>query len=200
MPMPSGVSPSAYIDRNVKLGLNVIIYPNAAVLGPCAIGDNTTVGAGVVVGAEGQEFHRNNEGRLQGTLHEAGVIIGNNVDIRANTTIQRGVSRPTAIDDGTKIGPNCNIGHEVRIGRDVLITGMVMIAGSTEVGDRVYIGPHTIVGSGLKIGNDVSIRIGSLVLNDIQDGLTVAGRPAEAYEAFKRHREELKRLLDGSSH
>jgi UDP-3-O-[3-hydroxymyristoyl] glucosamine N-acyltransferase len=194
--MARTISPLAYIAENVHVGSHVLIYPNATVLGPCVLGDYVTIGSGVVIGAEGIEYHRNNESKLVEDLHNSGVVVGKHVDIRANTTVQRGVVIPTVIGDGTKIGPNCNIGHEVKIGEDCLITGMTMIAGSTEIGDRVYVGPQTIIGSRLKIGSDVSVRIGSLVLHNVPDGLTVAGRPAEPIEAFKRHREKLARLLD----
>jgi len=192
----SKINPQAYVGNNVKTGSHVIIFPNATVLGPCVLGDFVTIASGVVIGAEGQEYHRDSKGVLRAGRHLSGVFIGNHVDIRANTTIQRGVSKPTVIGDGTKIGPNCNIGHGVTIGKNCLITGMTMIAGSTEIGDRVYLAPQTLVGSRLKIGNDASVRIGSLVLHDIPDGLVVAGRPAEPIETFKRHRDKLKRLLN----
>jgi UDP-3-O-[3-hydroxymyristoyl] glucosamine N-acyltransferase len=184
------------VEQDVEVGNNVSIGHFAAILGPTVIGDFVTIASSVVIGAEGQEWSRNGTGVLREIPHNSGVIIGNRVDIRANTTIQRGVARPTVIGDGTKIGPNCNISHEVRIGRDCLITGMTMIAGSAEIGDRVYMGPQSIVGSKHKIGNDVNIKIGSLVLNDVPDGLTVAGRPAKPLETFKRRREKLKKLLD----
>jgi UDP-3-O-[3-hydroxymyristoyl] glucosamine N-acyltransferase len=195
-PVRSTISPHAYIDDNVNIGSHAIIYPNATILGPCVIGDYVTIASGVIIGADGMEYRRNKQGRLVETVHKSGVIIGNHVDIRANTTVHRGVVKPTVIGDGTKIGPNCNITHEVRIGRHCLITGETTIAGEAKLGDRVYIGPQSVVGTRISIGNDVSIRIGSLVLHDIPDGLTVAGRPAEPIEMFKRHREKLKRLLD----
>ena len=158
-----------------------------------------TIASGVIIGADGMEYRRNKQGRLVEGVHRNGVIIGNHVDIRANTTVHRGVVKPTVIGDGTKIGPNCNITHEVRIGKHCLITGGTTIAGEARLGDRVYIGPDSTVGTRIRIGNDVSIRIGSLVLDDIPDGLTVAGRPAESYEMFKRHRQKLKKLLDDVS-
>ena len=181
------------VEQDVEVGDNVSIGHFATILCPTVIGDFVTIAPSVVIGAEGQEWSRDEAGVLREIPHKSGVIIGNHVDIRANTTVQRGVARPTVIGDGTKIGPNCNISHEVRIGRDCLITGMTMIAGSAEIGDRVYIGPQTIVGSKQKIGNNVNIRIGSLVLNDIQDGLTVAGRPAKPLEPFEHRNEKLKK-------
>lgn len=192
----SRVDRDTQLSDSVKIGSHVLIYPNVTILGPCVLGDHVTIAPGVIIGADGMEYHRNEQGLLVETIHKSGVVIGDHVTIRANTTIHRGATKPTVIGDGTKIGPNCNITHEVKIGKHGLITGATTIAGETELGDRVYIGPHTIVGSRLRIGNDVSIRIGSLVLHDISDGLTVAGSPAEPLEAFKRHREKLKRLLD----
>ena len=176
-----------------------MIDANVTIVGPCVIGNYVHVGPGVVIGADGMEFHRNKKGVLVETIHRGDVVLGNNVTIRANTTIHRGVYGSTLIGDGTKIGPNCNITHDVKIGKHCLITGATTIAGDTVLLDRVYVGPHTIVGTRLRIGNDSSVRIGSLVLHDVPDGLTVAGDPAEPYDVFKRHRDRLRKLLDGTN-
>lgn len=191
-----GISPLCYIGQDVKIGRNVDIHPNAVVYGNTVIGNTVTIRANAVVGAEGLDYGRNQKGELERIPHLSRLIIEDCVDIGSNTTIQKGMLRPTIIGKGTKIGPNCDIGHEVKIGKHCIVTGMTLIAGATEIGDYTYIAPHSTIKNSVKIGSNVFIGIGSLVIEDVQDSTTVVGRPAIEIEKFRKQRERWKELME----
>jgi len=144
---------------------------------------------------EGMNYSRGKNGDLQKVPHVGGLIIGDNVEVGALTTIQKGVLKDTVIGKGSKIGPKCNIGHGAHIGEHCLITGMNFIGGSAVLGNRVYVAPHSTIKNGVKVGDDAFIGIGSLVLRDVPSGATVVGRPAVHLEQFRSERERLKCLL-----
>lgn len=193
------VSPLSYIGSNVKIGKDVDIHPNAVVYDNTVIGNRVTIRANAVLGAEGLDYGKNIRGELKRVPHLSHLIIEDDVDIGSNTTVQKGILRPTIIGKGTKIGPNCDIGHEVKIGKHCIITGMTLIAGATEVGDYTYIAPHSTIKNSIKIGSKVFVGIGSLVLHDISDRTEVVGRPALEIEEFRKHRKRLKEILGEDS-
>lgn len=185
-----------YIDKNVKMGKNVNIHNGVVVYENVIIGNRVTVRANAVLGSEGMEIRRDKNGILARISHRSSLIIEDDVDVGNSTTIQKGVWRPTVIGEGTKIGPNCDIGHQVKIGKHCIVTGMTFIGGSAEIGNCTYIGPHSTIGAEMKIGNNVNIKIGSLVLHNIPDNTTVAGRPAIEIGKFKQDRKKLKTFLE----
>jgi UDP-3-O-[3-hydroxymyristoyl] glucosamine N-acyltransferase len=189
------ISPSACISSDVKMGKNVDIHPNVMVYGKTVIGDEVVVRANAVLGAEGLDYGKNQEGELKRIPHLSQLIIENYVDIGSNTTIQRGILRPTIVGEGTRIGPNCDIGHEVKIGKHCIITGMTLVAGATKIGDCTYIAPHSTIRNSIRIGNNAFVGIGSLVIDDVPDGTTVVGRPATRIEVFRARRKRLNELL-----
>jgi UDP-3-O-[3-hydroxymyristoyl] glucosamine N-acyltransferase len=189
------ISSYAYVSKNVKIGKNVSIHPGVVIYGNTIIGNRVTIRANAVVGAEGLDYGRNKKGELKRIPHLSYLIIEDDVDIGSNTTVQKGMLRPTIIGEGTKVGPNCDIGHEVKIGKYCIITGMTLIAGATEIGDYTYIAPHSTIKNSIKIGSNVFVGIGSLVINDVPDGTTVVGRPAIEIEKFREQRKRLKELL-----
>ena len=192
------VSPFAHIASNVTLGTGVDIHPNVTVYDNVQIGNNVIVRANAVLGAEGLDYGVNDEGELERVPHLSGLRIGDNVDIGSNTTIQKGILRPTVIGSGSKIGPNCNIGHEVVIGRNCIVTGMTIVAGATEIGDNTFIAPHSTIKNSIRIGKNVFVGIGSLVMNNVPDNSTIVGRPAVDLEVFRATRKRLKELLGES--
>ncbi len=192
------ISSLAYVSPNATVGTDLDIHPYAVVYGNVQIGNNVTVRANAVLGAEGLDYGANTKGELERVPHLSSLIVGDNTDIGSNTTIQRGILRPTIIGRGSKIGPNCNIGHEVVIGKNCIITGMTIVAGATEIGDKTFIAPHSTIRNSIKIGKNVFVGIGSLVMNDIPDNSTVVGRPAIELEKFRATRKRLKELLGES--
>jgi len=189
------ISSHSFIHNNVKMGRNVDIHHGVVIHDGVEIGNNVTVRANAVLGAEGLDYGMNQEGKWERVPHMSKLVIQDNVDIGANTTVQKGILRPTIIGEGTKIGPNCDIVHEVKIGKHCLITGMTLVAGATEVGDHTFIAPHSTIKNSIKIGSNVFVGIGSLVLHDVPDGTIVVGRPAIEIEQYREHRKRLRELL-----
>lgn len=190
------ISPFSHIDSEAALGKHVDIHAGAVIYGNTTIGNRVTIRANAVLGAEGLDYGKSATGELKRIPHLSRLIVKDDVDIGSNTTIQRGMLRPTIVGEGTKIGPNCDIGHEVRIGRYCIITGMTLVAGATEIGDYTFIAPHSTIKNSIKIGNQVFVGIGSLVTNDIPDNTTVVGRPAKEIEEFRTERRRLRELLE----
>lgn len=193
------ISPLSYVGADVKMGKGVNIHPKAVVYDGTMIGNRVTLRANAVLGAEGLDYGRNRRGELKRVPHLSCLIVEDDVDIGSNTTVQKGILRPTLIGQGTKIGPNCDIGHEVKIGKHCIITGMTMIAGATEIGDFTYIAPHSTIKNSIKVGSNVFVGIGSLVLRDVPDGAKIVGRPAIDIERFRKNRKRLKELLGDES-
>jgi len=193
------VSSHSYIGENVKLGKDVDIHSGVVIYENTVIGNRVTVRANAVLGAEGLDYGKNQKGELKRIPHLSQLIVEDDVDIGSNTTVQKGMLRPTIIGKATKIGPNCDIGHEVKIGKHCIITGMTLIAGATEIGDHTFIAPHSTIQNSIKIGSNVFVGIGSLVIHDVPDGMTVVGRPAMEIGTFREHRNRLKKLLGGKA-
>ncbi|UCE95408.1 MAG: hypothetical protein JSV51_06675 [Candidatus Bathyarchaeota archaeon] len=193
------ISPLAFIGSNVRLGKEVDIHPNVVIYDGTIIGNRVTIRANAVLGAEGLDYGKNKYGELKRVPHMSSLIIEDDVDIGSNTTIQKGILRPTILGKGTKIGPNCDIGHEVEIGSHCVIAGMTLIAGATEIGDFTFIAPHSTIRNSIKIGRNVFVGIGSLVVKNVPEGATILGRPALEIEKFRNYRARLKQLLGESS-
>ena len=192
------VSSNAYIGNRVKLGEYVDIHPGVVIYDKTTIGNRVTIRANAVLGAEGLDYGRSKSGELMRVPHTSSLLVEDDVDIGSNTTVQKGILRPTIIGKGSKIGPNCNIGHEVVIGENCVVTGMTMVAGATEIGDNTFIAPHSTIKNSIIIGKNVFVGIGSLVINSIPDNSTVVGRPAIELEKFRASRKRLKELLGES--
>jgi UDP-3-O-[3-hydroxymyristoyl] glucosamine N-acyltransferase len=189
------ISPHSYVGTNVKIGRDVDVHLGVVIYDNTVIGNRVTVRANAVLGAEGLDYGRNQKGELKRVPHVSYLIIEDDVDIGSDTTVQKGILRPTIIGKGTKIGPNCDIGHEVKIGKHCMITGMTFVGGATEIGDDTYIAPHSTIKNSIKIGSNVFVGIGSLVMHDVPDGTTVVGRPAIEIEKFRERQKRMKKLL-----
>lgn len=192
-----GISSNTSIGKHVKLGEEVDVHAGVVIYDGTTLGNRVTVRANAVLGTEGLDYGRNEAGALARVPHMSSLIIQDDVDIGSNTTIQKGILRPTIIKKGSKIGPNCNIGHEVSLGKNCMITGMTLIAGATKIGDNTFVAPHSTIKNSITIGKNVFVGIGSLVINDVPDNITVVGRPAVEIKKFKKTRKRLKDLLGG---
>jgi UDP-3-O-[3-hydroxymyristoyl] glucosamine N-acyltransferase len=180
----STVCANSYIASDVRIGKCCVIFPNCVIM-HAKIGDRVRIHPGVVIGADGFGYIKRRENVKIPQVGD--VVIEDDVEIGANTTIDRGTTGSTVIGAGTKIDNLVQIGHNVVVGRDCIIVAQVGISGSVEIGDNVVIGGQAGITEHVKIGKCVKIGAKSGVTKDIPEGMTVSGFPA------KDHREE-KRL------
>lgn len=190
------IHPEAKIDRNVYIGPksfigNCEISENTRIEGNVFIYDGTVIKrnviiqAGAVIGSDGFGYTKDSEGNLQKFPHIGNVIIHNNVEIGANTCIDRGALGSTIIGENSKINNLVHIAHNVLIGRNVVVGGQVNISGSTKIGDNVWIGPSSSIRNGIIIENDSIVGMGSVVVKNVLCGETVIGNPAKQMLSIK---------------
>lgn len=180
------IFPGAYVaPKNVKIGRNCIIYPNATILEDSELGDNCVIQSGAIIGSEGFEYKRVRDGVLS-VYHDGKAVLGNFVDIGANTCVDKGFSfRDTEIGNFTKIDNLVHIGHCAHIGERCFIAACAQI-GAVNMENDVWVGPSVNLLSGQNIGERAYITVGSLVTKDVQKGQKVTGYFAMPHEQFIR--------------
>jgi UDP-3-O-[3-hydroxymyristoyl] glucosamine N-acyltransferase len=196
------IFPNVTIGDGARIGSDCIIHSNAAIRERVTIGDRVILQNGVVVGGDGYGFVRRGDGTHEKIPQVATVVIEDDVELGANTTVDRPAVGETRIKAGTKIDNLVQIGHGVSVGRNVLMAAQVGIAGSTEIDDDVVFGGQVGVGGHLQIGRG-AIAVGqSGVTNSLNPRAMVAGYPAidsrdwrKASVVFRRL-PELKRRLE----
>lgn len=168
----------SYINSKVIIGNNVKIENNVSILSPCKIGDGCIIHSGVVIGADGFGYSKQDD-CFNKVLHFGGVKIGNNVEIGANTCIDRGTIDDTIISDGVKIDNLCHIAHNVIIEKNSMVIALSMIAGSTRLCENTYIAPGAMIMNQLIIGANSLVGMGAVVVKDVEANKVVAGVPAK---------------------
>ena len=165
------------------------------------IGKNCTIHAGAVIGADGFGFAPNEKGEFQRIPQIGNVILEDNVDIGANTTVDRATMGSTVLKKGAKLDNFVQIGHNVEVGTNTAMAAQVGIAGSCKVGDNVLIGGQVGLAGHLKVGDRVKIAAQSGVPGDVKEDTTIMGSPAfeskeykKAYMGFRRLPMILERL------
>lgn len=182
---------SAFLEAHVSIGHSAVIGDEACifsrvVVSPhCRIGRRNRLLPGCVIGADGYGYEFSN-GAHQRIPQIGNVITGDDVDVGANSTIDRARFGSTQIGAGTKIDNLVQIGHNVRTGQHCLIVAMVGIGGSTILGDGVVVGGHTGIAGHLKIGTGAMISGAAGVSNDIESQSKVRGNPAIPMMLFNR--------------
>ena len=172
------IYPNVTIGAGATVGSDCTIHSNVAVRERCTLGDRVILQNGVVIGGDGYGFVRRGDGTHEKIPQVAVVIIEDDVELGANTTVDRPAVGETRIKAGTKIDNLVQIGHGVTVGRNVLMAAQVGIAGSTDVEDDVVFGGQVGVGGHLTIGRG-AIAVGqSGVTNSLDPGAFVAGYPA----------------------
>ncbi|MCF6198503.1 MAG: UDP-3-O-(3-hydroxymyristoyl)glucosamine N-acyltransferase [Hyphomicrobiaceae bacterium] len=182
----------AVIGYRCYIGRDCLVAANASI--SCSIiGDNVILHQGVGIGQDGFGFAMGAQGHLK--VPQIGrVIIQDDVEVGANTTIDRGALSDTIIGEGTKIDNLVQIGHNVVIGRNCIIVSQVGISGSTELGDFVIFGGQGGCVGHIKIGSGVKIAANGKISKDIEPGLVVGGAPAMPILQWKREVIALRRL------
>lgn len=189
----TAVEAGSYIGENTKIGKNCFIYPKANILENCKIGDNCIIYSGVIIGSDGFGYIRRKEAHQK--IPQIGkVIIEKNVEIGANTTIDRAALDDTIIGEGTKIDNLVQIAHNVKIGKNCIIVAQAGIAGSSEIGDNTIVSGQAGITDHIKIGKNAIIIAQSGVMGKVADGEIMFGSPARPYKQAMKIQAILKKL------
>jgi len=175
----------AYVGAGARLGRGCTLHPKAMLLDRCSAGDRVTLQAGAVVGSDGFGYAFL-DGAFAKIPQIGDVVLGDDVEIGANTCIDRAQTGTTSIGTGTKIDNLVQIGHNCRIGKHCGFAAMTGLAGSTIVGDYTVVGGQSAFKGHITVGSRVRIAGNTMVWGNIADGASVSGQPA------RDHREELR--------
>ena len=187
-----------YIGDNCTIGKNCIFYPGVRIYPGMVIGDNVILHSGVVIGADGFGNARLEDGSWEKIEHLGNVVIGNDVEIGANSTVDRAQMESTIIGNGVRIDNLCMIAHNVIIGDHTAMAAQTGIAGSTEVGKYCIFGGQVGIAGHVKIADHTTIMAqGGVIGNIRKEGEVLVGSPVipvrqymKAYALFKRAAQE----------
>lgn len=213
VPASATIGPNVTIGKNVVLGDNVtihagcvigddvvigsdsLLYPNVTIYHECILGKSAIIHSGVVIGADGFGFAP--DGKYWIKIPQVGrVVIGDDVEIGANTTIDRGALDDTTIGDGCKIDNLVMIGHNCNIGAYSVIAGCTGMAGSTTLGEHCILGGATMISGHLTLAPNTTISGASTVMRSIVEpnGVFASVFPLDTYEHWMRNASQIRRL------
>lgn len=179
------IYPQSYIGDNVEIGDHTIIYAGVKLYAGCKIGQRCIIHAGAVIGSDGFGFAK--EGESFKKISQLGnVVIEDDVEIGANTTIDRAVMESTLIRRGVKLDNLIQIGHNVEIGENTGIAAQVGISGSTKVGKNCLLAGQVGLGGHITIGDNTNIGAQSGIISNIDSGRNIMGSPAIDLKNFFR--------------
>jgi len=182
------------IYRGAKIGDNFFAHSHAVVRESCRIGNNVLLQNGVVIGGDGFGFARTAEGHWHKIPQPAPVVIEDDVEVQANSCIDRASVGQTRIKRGVKVDNLVQVGHGSMVGEDALLCAQVGIAGSTEIGDRVILTGQVGVVGHVKVGDNAIVTPQSGVAGNIPAGALVSGAPAVDHKLWLKYSAILPRL------
>src|SRR5579883_1215586 len=184
-----------HVGFQSQLGEGTNIFPNVTIYPRTQIGQRVRIHSGTVIGSDGFGYVFD-QGQHRKVPQVGNVVIGDDVEIGANVTVDRGALGPTTIGRGTKIDNLVQIAHNVSIGDHSLVVAQVRIAGSSKLGNYVILGGQVGIAGHLKIGNQVTIAAKAGVMRDVQDGEKLLGQPAIPDRQAKRQVIAIQQLPD----
>ncbi len=191
--------PGVFIGNRVKIGNGTIIYPNVTILHDCQIGKNVIINAGTVIGSDGFGFVR--DGPVSVKIPQIGMVqIDDDVEIGANSCIDRAASGKTWIKRGVKTDNFVHVAHNVIIGEDTIVVAQVAISGSVHIGRQVIIGGQVAISDHVEIGDRVMIGSQSGVPKSIPSGEVVSGTPAMPHRLWLKTSGIIRRLPQFNEH
>jgi len=193
------IYPNVYIGDNVTIGDNVILFSGAKIYSDTIIGDNCVIHSSAILGADGFGFAPNEQGEFIKVPQTGNVIIEDNVDVGAATSIDRATLGSTIIRKGVKLDNHIQIAHNVEIGKNTVIAAQTGIAGSTKIGENCMIGGQVGIVGHITIGNNVKIQAQSGIGRNVKDNEILQGSPALPYSDYNKsyvHFKNLPKTMD----
>ncbi len=187
--------PGVFIGDNVKVGKDTILHANVSVMHDCIIGSKVIVHAGTVIGSDGFGYIQSGEGNIK-VPQLGNVRIEDNVEIGANTVIDRAANGTTLIKKDVKLDNQVQVAHNVVIGEHTVVAAQSGISGSVTIGDRVIIGGKVGFRDHITIGDGVVIGSGAGVHKSIPEGEVVLGDPTMPAKLWMETRALIKKLPD----
>ncbi|HRP23534.1 MAG TPA: UDP-3-O-(3-hydroxymyristoyl)glucosamine N-acyltransferase [Thauera sp.] len=189
------IGPNCHVGRGTRIGRGTRLAANVTIYHDCVIGDDCIFHSGVVIGADGFGFAREKSGAWVKIPQTGRVLIGNDVEIGANTTIDRGALDDTVIGDGVKLDNLIQIAHNVRIGDHTIMAGCAGVAGSAQIGARCMIGGQAGISGHLSIADDVVVSAWTLVAKSIpKPGVYTSNLPLQSHADWVRNFAHLRHL------
>lgn len=187
------IYPHVYIGDNVQIGDNVTLFSGVKIYHTCIIGNNCNINSGAVIGADGFGFAPLADGSFKKIAQIGNVILEDNVEIGANTTIDRATMGSTIICKGVKLDNLIQIGHNVTIDENTVVAAQTGAAGSTKIGKNCFIGGQVGFSGHITIGDNVKIGAQSGIMSNVEDNSSLFGYPAwdarpymKSYSFFRR--------------
>lgn len=188
------IYPNSFIGDNVEIGDNTILFAGARVYSETVIGKNCVIHSGTIVGSDGFGFAPSEDGSYIKVPQIGNVVIEDDVEIGACTTIDRATMGSTIIRKGVKLDNQIQIAHNVEIGEHTVIASQTGVAGSTKIGHHCQIGGQVGIVGHITIGNNVRIQAQTGVGKNIGDNEKIQGSPAMAYNDFSKSYVHFKNL------
>ena len=183
----SKIYEQVYIGDGVRIGKKCIIYPGVKIYPGMEIGDNVIIHSNAVIGADGFGFAPLSDGSYKKIEHTGNVIIEDNVEIGANTTVDKSQMGSTIIRKGAKIDNLCQIAHSVEIGENTVMAAQTGIAGSTKIGRHCVIGGQVGIAGHLSIADNTTLAAQTGVISSVKtEGQVLFGSPALPHKQFLR--------------
>ncbi len=197
------IYPHAYIGDHSTVGDRSTIFAGARLYHDTILGKDCTIHSGVIIGSDGFGFAPNEKGEYVKVAQTGNVIIGDNVEVGSNTTIDRATIGSTVIHKGVKLDNLIQIAHNVEIGENTVIAAQTGVSGSTKIGKNCMIGGQVGIVGHIKIGDNVKIQAQSGIPSSVKDGEVIMGSPAinlrqymKSYIHFKNLQQIVDRLDD----
>ena len=188
------IFPQSYLGSNVTIGNGTIIFPGAKILDDTIIGENCIIHSGAVIGSDGFGFAPQKNGVYKKIPQTGIVVLGDHVDVGANSTIDRATLGVTSIGDGVKLDNQIQIAHNVEIGENTVIAAQTGIAGSSKIGKNCVIGGQVGIIGHINIGDNVKIQGKSGVISNIKNDMKIQGSPAFSYYDYNKSYVYFKKL------
>jgi len=183
-----------FIGNNVEIGNGCIIYPGVKILDDTIIGQNCIIHSSTTIGSDGFGFAPNDDGSYKKIPQTGNVVIGDNVEIGSNSTIDRATLGSTIISNGVKLDNQIQVAHNVEIGENTAIAAQSGVAGSTKIGKNCMIGGQVGIIGHIKIGDNVKIQAQAGVTSNIESNSRVTGTPAISYMNYNKSYIHFKNL------